>query len=216
MQSPIALRINQGLSFAHLPTFTVPEAVNGTFLNWGYGPSFNVHLPTANTWSSSPVSVSFKEDGNMTAETVYLKGWHIHAPADHTVENDRSKAELHLVFGTATGRERAVFAIRVDPGNTESAFFKSIPTPLISYRETTKTVPSTVLNIRQLLSEVNMFSEFWTYRGSLTSPPCTEGIRFYVARSVLYTSNKQMQDILRVCSYSARSEQEVWMHSINV
>ena len=52
--------------------------------------------------------------------------------------------------------------------------------------------------------------------GSLTSPPCTEGIRFFVARNILFVGNKQMQDILRVSTYSARAEQEVWLHQINV
>jgi carbonic anhydrase len=50
----------------------------------------------------------------------------------------------------------------------------------------------------------------------LTSPPCREGIRFFIARNILFVSNAQMQDILRVSTYSARAEQEVWMHEINV
>jgi carbonic anhydrase len=52
--------------------------------------------------------------------------------------------------------------------------------------------------------------------GSLTSPPCTEGIRFFVARNILFVGNAQMQDILNVSTYSARAEQEVWLHQINV
>lgn len=55
-----------------------------------------------------------------------------------------------------------------------------------------------------------MFNEFWTYKGSLTSPPCTEGIRWFVARNVLFVSVEQMQAILAVSTYSARVEQEVW------
>jgi len=71
------------------------------------------------------------------------------------------------------------------------------------------------MDVAQALREVNMFNEFWTYRGSLTSPPCTEGIRFFVARNVLFTSVDQMREVLRVSTYSARAEQEVWMHQIN-
>jgi carbonic anhydrase len=57
----------------------------------------------------------------------------------------------------------------------------------------------------------------WTFSaGSLTSPPCTEGIRFFVARNILFVGNAQMQDILNVSTYSARAEQEVWLHQINV
>lgn len=60
-------------------------------------------------------------------ETVWLKGWHVHAPADHSVQGDRSKAELHLVHTDAEGDEKAVVAMRIDPGNAESAFFAQFP-----------------------------------------------------------------------------------------
>jgi carbonic anhydrase len=72
------------------------------------------------------------------------------------------------------------------------------------------------IDMLQALKEVNMFNEFWTYEGSLTSPPCTEGIRWWVARNVLFVGVEQMQRILGVSTYSARVEQEVWMHGINV
>ena len=72
------------------------------------------------------------------------------------------------------------------------------------------------LDMGQVLREVNMFNEFWTYEGSLTSPPCTEGIRWWVARNTLFVGVEQMRGILGVSTYSARTEQEVWLHGINV
>jgi carbonic anhydrase len=181
--------------------------MNGTFYNWGYGPSFNVEATGPRN------SVVFEDTGKN--ETAYLKGWHIHSPADHSVQGDRSKAELHMVFSDANGNDRAVFAIRIDPGNSDSAFFKQLP-KMISFREKDRQLPSTIIDANLALREVNSFAEFWTYRGSLTSPPCREGVRWYVARNILFVSNQQMQAILTVSTYSARAEQEVWMHAINV
>lgn len=37
-----------------------------------------------------------------------------------------------------------------------------------------------------------------------------------MAKEILSVSNQQMRDILNVSSYSARFEQEVWLHQINV
>jgi carbonic anhydrase len=65
-------------------------------------------------------------------ETLYLKGWHIHSSADHTVQFDRSKAELHLVHADAKGIERGVVAIRIDPGNYDSPFFSQFLSPTSS------------------------------------------------------------------------------------
>ncbi len=156
-------------------------------------------------------------------ETLYLKGWHIHAPADHSVQGDRSKAELHLVHADSEGHERAVVGIRIDPGNADSAFFSQFIQTSSNASMDTSTFPGfdsteqieMVMNAEDALKEVNMFNDFWTYKGSLTSPPCTEGIRWFVAREVLFVSNRQMQAILRVSTYSARAEQEVWLHGIN-
>jgi carbonic anhydrase len=159
--------------------------------------------------------VTFQDKNDGVNETAVLKGWHVHAPADHTVQGDRSKAELHMVFASPNGTNRAVFAFRIDPGNTESPFFSQLP-PMISFRETQREVRNTEIQNRLAIEEVNSFREFWTYRGSLTSPPCTEGIRWYVARNVLFVSNEQMQAILGVSTFSARAEQEVWLHAINV
>jgi carbonic anhydrase len=156
------------------------------------------------------------DDGTMGEgnETVYMSGWHIHAPADHSVQMQRSKAELHYVHVNAEGKPRAVLAIRIDPGNTDSPFFQQLP-ELISFRDTETRVNVTEFNPFMALEEVNKFNEFWTYRGSLTSPPCTEGIRFYVARNILFVSVEQMQALLAVSTYSARAEQQVWRHQIN-
>lgn len=72
------------------------------------------------------------------------------------------------------------------------------------------------MNVYQALQEVNVFSDFWTYMGSLTSPPCTQGIRWWVARNTLFVGVQQMREILGVSTFSARVEQLVWEHGINL
>ena len=190
--------------------FNYPANVSGVFQNWGYGPAFTIDH-SDDDFTTLP-SITFNENG--VNETAYLHSWHIHSPADHTVQGDRSKSELHLVHATADGHERAVLAIRIDPGNAPSGFFSSLP-PFIGYNNTNIHVPAN-LNPSLPINEVARFNEFWTYKGSLTSPPCMEGIRWFVARQILFVSDEQMQAILRVSTYSARAEQEVWRHDINV
>ena len=66
------------------------------------------------------------------------------------------------------------------------------------------------------LKEVGNLKNFWTYKGSLTTPPCSEGLRWWVAGKVLEVSDAQMQALLGVSTYSARVEQMVWNHAIGV
>ncbi|KUJ11002.1 carbonic anhydrase [Mollisia scopiformis] len=220
-QSPIQLLLTQGLAQNHLPNFSTSTytLVPGTLSNWGYGPAFTVN--TSSSISSAP-SFTYL-DSNSQNTTLYLKGWHIHAPADHSVQGDRAKAELHLVHIDSSGAEAGVIAIRIDPGNSNSEFFSQF-LPSSSSQNNITSLPSfnsqatlpMQLDIYQILREVNMFSDFWTYMGSLTSPPCTEGIRWWVARNTLFVGVDQMRDILGVSTFSARVEQEVWLHGINV
>lgn len=205
-QSPIALSLNQGLSQFHQPLFEgYSQNVTGNWFNWGYGPSFTLEH-SEDDYTTLP---SMTYDNT----TLYLRGWHLHAPADHSVAGDRSKSELHMVHVNEEGEEAAVLAIRLDPGQTNSLFLAQLP-PMIGFNDTTQ-VMGVEINPRLALEAVNLFEEFWTYQGSLTSPPCEEGIRWFVARSILFTSVDQMKEILHVSTYSARAEQEVWLHNIN-
>lgn len=200
-QSPIALQRGGGLSNYHQPAFEYEgKIVTGNFVNWGHGPAFTLYHPEGD-FSALP-KMKFDD------EEVFLIGWHIHSPADHTVDGYRAKSEMHLVHANAEGDPRAVVAIRIDPGKGPSTFITSLPTPFISFNETTA-YSNTQLDLLEPLREVSMLTEFWTYSGSLTSPPCEEGVRWFVARTVMYVGIEQMQQILHVSTYSARVEQQV-------
>ena len=243
-QSPIALSLTGGLSQHHHPTFeNYDRNVSGNWTNWGYGPAFTLDHPP-DEYTELP---SMKWDN----ETAYLKGWHIHAPADHSVSGDRSKAEMHLVHVNSEGEEAAVVAIRLDPGTSTMPFFAQLPAmiPFVTSPgkspdqepnsgggkrnilaqlfnikpnaavEQEQKKPDVVQDVKMdmglVLDSVYRLNEFWTYKGSLTSPPCMEGIRWFVARTIAFTAVEQMRAILGACTYSARAEQEVWLHEIN-
>ncbi|KAL8894911.1 MAG: hypothetical protein Q9207_008368 [Kuettlingeria erythrocarpa] len=224
-QSPIALSLTNGLSQYHHPTFQgYDRKVMGNWTNWGYGPSFTLDHPL-DEYTGLP-SVHWDD------EVAYLKGWHIHAPADHSVGGDRSKAEMHLVHVNAEGEEVAVLAIRLDPGSSAMPFFAQLPemVPFVTGpgrspnqdpssapegENKPEVVKDVEMDMSLVLAGVYRFNEFWTYKGSLTSPPCREGIRWFMARTIAFTSVDQMRAILGACTYSAREEQEVWLHEIN-
>lgn len=196
-QSPIALSLSNGLSLNYIPTFNnYTGKTTGMFRNWGYGPAFSL---SRDVLTSDP---SFTYDN----ETAYLAGWHIQAPADHSVGGDCSKAEMHFVHADSDDHEKAVLAFRLDPGNSDASFFSQLP-PMIGFNETGAEYQQEIsMDLDLALSSVLHFNEFWTYQSSLTSPSCHEGIRWFVARQILFTGVKQMQAILGASTYSARAE----------
>jgi carbonic anhydrase len=129
--------------------------------NWGFGPAMTL-AHTEQDFTTLP-AMSFEENG--TVETVFLTGWHIHAPSEHIVNGIRTKAEIHLVHVNPAGTARAVIAIRIAPGAAASAWFSQMPQP-ITYREfeINKTV-ETSMNPKGAIDEVGGLKEYWTYQG---------------------------------------------------
>lgn len=215
-QSPIALnQVANGLSSLHRPTFAYGANTTGNLYNWGYGPAFTLSQ-SDDDYTSLP-SMTYDN------ETVYLKGWHIHAPADHIIDGVRSHAELHLVHVDAAGHEKAVVGIPIDPAPSQSssgidivedAFFAQMP-PTYPRWDETDLETAISLDLADALDAVARLDAFHTYEGSLTSPPCTEGLRWFVAARIMHVGNAQMQAILAASTYSARFEQMVWEHHIN-
>jgi carbonic anhydrase len=216
MQAPIGLRMIDGFAETHTPTFNYTTQLSGNLFNWNYGAAFD---RVSNDTISSSNSFTFDN------ETVYLKGWHIHAPADHSVDGIKSRAELHLVHADAAGVERAVLAIRMDPGTSDSPFVAQFVSAIndtspdvtkVPNFDSANRVPVQTMDVSLALEEVGNFKNYWTYNGGLTSPPCREGIRFFVAGKVMIVGLKQMQEILQISAFSTRDEQMIWMHEVNV
>ncbi|OJD35135.1 carbonic anhydrase [Diplodia corticola] len=213
-QSPINLRTAAVGNKVHTPVFTGYDGEwQGQYFNWGYGAAFNIDHPKGD-YSQLP---SMEYDNH----TVYMTGWHIHAPADHRIDGESPKAELHFVHVDAKGKEKAVLGFMMDPaGDLEGTTYNSswvdqLPTTMLHFGETHRQL-AMPMRFDLALDEVKGFEEFWTYKGSLTSPPCTEGKRWFVARETMWTSVPQMREILRVSTFSARAVQREWLHDLNL
>lgn len=71
------------------------------------------------------------------------------------------------------------------------------------------------LNPALALRDVGGFQKFYSYKGSLTTPPCTEGLRWFVSHEPLYVDDDTLQSIEAVSKYSARPTQQRWRHALN-
>lgn len=122
---------------------------------------------------------------------------------------------MHFVFLDAAGDFKAVFGMFLEAGNANSGFVSQFPAVLTGFNDTTTKTPASI-SLNLALEEANNFRDFWTYQGSLTVPPCSEGLRWFLSRDAIFTSVEQMQAILGVGSYGSRAELAVWQHQINV
>ncbi len=121
--------------------------------------------------------------------------FHFHAPSEHSVDGKLYDAEVHLVHvikgsgtvnedGTVSGeRFGAVIGIFFDTEEgsaTENPFIESVFNALDN-REAGEA--ETQIAMRQFLGSVDM-TDYWSYDGSFTTPPCTEGLKWSVIKQV--------------------------------
>ena len=109
---------------------------------------------------------------------------HFHTPSEHVVDGVAREAEIHLVHADAAD-SLAVLGILVEMGE-ENAFLNTL-TPYLPGQDSAGT-PVT-LDLTDLLPE-NL--DYFTYDGSLTTPPCDQGLRWIVLKTPVTVSEAQL------------------------
>lgn len=119
-----------------------------------------------------------------------LLQFHMHCPAEHKVDDEPfHKAELHLVHRNVDPEyphDIVVIAVFFDIGD-ESAFFKSY---FHKIPEGDKADTEEEVFIQLGLLPLEPY--FWRYYGSLTTPPCSEDVKWIVMHDAQTMSQDQL------------------------
>lgn len=116
-----------------------------------------------------------------------LKQFHFHSPSEHTINGKSFAMEIHFVHSNEQG-ELAVVAVMIEQGKEHPVLAQlwafmpentgdSIQKP-IGIEETNLLPPT---------------REYYAYSGSLTTPPCTEGVRWIVLKTPINASANQIE-----------------------
>ena len=116
-----------------------------------------------------------------------LEQFHFHHGAEHTIEGVRLPLEMHFVH-RGEGDALAVVGVlfREGPANRALA---PVWSGLPASAGPARAVPDPV-DVQALLPESRTS---WRYRGSLTTPPCTEGVAWIVLTEPLTLSAGQIE-----------------------
>ncbi|MBU6270168.1 MAG: carbonic anhydrase family protein [Betaproteobacteria bacterium] len=132
-----------------------------------------------------------------------LVQFHFHRPAEERVDGRVFDMVAHLVHKDPDGR-LAVVAVLLDrgqPNPTIQAVWNSLP--LERNEPLAGTAP---LELEQLLP-VNR--GYYTYMGSLTTPPCSEGVLWLVMKEPVTVSTEQIAIFSRLYPMNARPLQPI-------
>lgn len=133
-----------------------------------------------------------------------LKQVHFHEASEHTINGIRFPLEIHLVH-ISDNNEIAVLATMAQEGRSSEAFdFLESYLP-IEVGETKAIDTHFDLNLNLPKNK-----DYYHYEGSLTTPPCTEGVKWYVFKDPITVSVdqvKQLQKLMPINNF--RNEQSL-------
>ena len=146
------------------------------------------------------------EPGNflrVEGEEFQLLQFHIHVPSEHHINGEPFELEVHYVHQNAAG-ELAVIGILYDEGDDHPKLAKYMA---VIPEEAGKTVPYEVELAQMPIVDID--KDYYRYNGSLTTPPCSEGVRWFVLKETRTVSKQRIDRFNHLIGDDARGPQPV-------
>ncbi|MDF0750226.1 carbonic anhydrase family protein [Marinobacter sp. 71-i] len=156
------------------------------FFKYGAGSSEilnNGHTVQVNTLPGSTIAVDGIE--------FELKQFHFHVPSENQIHGKSYPMEGHLVHADNDGN-LAVVAVMVTEGEENTALAKAWAQ--MPEKGEVKALTSDISPLEILPKE----HDYYRFNGSLTTPPCSEGVRWLVMKQPISASKAQIDQFLQV------------------
>lgn len=133
-----------------------------------------------------------------------LKQFHFHHPSEETIKGKRFPMELHLVHSDASGN-MAVVSVLLEEGSA-NPLVETLWGLAPKTAGPEKADDNLKINAADLLPANR---SYFTFLGSLTTPPCTEGVRWLVLETPVTISNNQVAKFAKVYPDDERPTQSL-------
>jgi carbonic anhydrase len=143
------------------------------------------------------IQVNYNPGSKITVDGIdfALKQFHFHSPSENTVKTKSFPMEAHFVHADAKGN-LAVVALMFEQGASNKLLDQVWPQ--VPKNENGKAALATPVSAADLL-HVNR--DYYRYEGSLTTPPCSEGVRWFVLKHPAKASAEQLMLVQRVIGH---------------
>ncbi|RZI84910.1 MAG: carbonic anhydrase family protein [Rubrivivax sp.] len=146
------------------------------------------------------VQVNLEPGNNITVSgrRYELVQFHFHRPSEERINGRQYEMVAHLVHKDTEGR-LAVVAVLLDQGKEHpmvQLVWNSLP-----LEKSLEQASPVMLDMNQMLPEQR---QYYTYMGSLTTPPCTEGVLWLVMKQPATLSPYQASVFSRLYANNAR------------
>ena len=135
--------------------------------------------------------------------TFELLQFHFHSPSEHTIRGEAAPMEVHFVHRDPNSGALAVVGVMLTQGEAGNeayaAVFDAMPTEAGEPQ-----AMSAPLELEALLPETRAY---YTYQGSLTTPPCSEIVRWLLLDTPVELSAAQIAAFTAIYAGNARPVQ---------
>lgn len=133
-----------------------------------------------------------------------LKQFHLHTPSEHRINEEYFPVEMHMVHEAADG---SIAVVAIPFQLTEDGSTTKLLTSVIENIDDVK-APGTVtktgkLEFAELVNAIQT-EPLFQYTGSLTTPPCAEGLTFLVMEKPMALDVKTFNSLKSVIKFNAR------------
>lgn len=174
--------------------------VNLTRMTNGYLPSIRVKYKAGgnevlNNGHTIQVNYAAGSSINIDNKEFELKQFHFHSPSENTIEGRSFPMEAHFVHADKEGN-LAVIAVMFNDGRY-NAELEKVWSQMPANAGDKHTLTSQV-DANRLLPRRH---EYFRFNGSLTTPPCSEGVRWVVMKRIENASSEQIKYFMQVMQH---------------
>lgn len=179
---------------------TAADAENLTDLIFNYQPSTLEIVNNGHTIQANVTPGSFLSTNTDRYE---LRQFHFHHPSEHTINGDPAAMELHFVHVNQEG-EIAVIGVLLAIGEENRAYMPILNSMPTAAGETMLVEAS--FSMESLMPQSRLY---YAYSGSLTTPPCTEGVTWLLLTTPVEISAEQVEQFADIFELNARPVQDL-------
>jgi len=136
-----------------------------------------------------------------------VKQFHFHAPSETQIDGAMFPLEMHIVHADMNGLGRNLIMAVLFQQGTANSFLRQIdwhmlpPLPHSKSEEETHEI-SKAIDLNMMIDNKNSGMEYYSYMGSLTTPPCTEGVQWVVMTNPDHVDKNQLLYFYNVLHHS--------------
>ena len=134
-----------------------------------------------------------------------LKQFHFHRPSEETINGKGYEMVVHLVHADQEGK-LAVVAVLLQKGE-DNPLVHELWNNLPKEKEKEEDLDSVQINVAGLLPADR---GYYTYSGSLTTPPCSENVTWFVLKRPVTVSAAEIQRFSKLYRHDTRPTQPLY------